>query len=186
MKKIIITLAGCVGIVLIVAAAVSAIILYSRSKEETEGGNNIAETGSTATNTSQNTASTITTSASLDSLAEDAIRKFFSLINDDKPNEAVLMMTSGLVGTDPVQSNSKMQAYAVTFDEWDSVQVLSIEEYDKENWMMHSRTYKVTVSLEFKDTPEYNLNWDEGENTRWIRLLLVEDEWQIDDIATGP
>jgi len=118
--------------------------------------------------------------------AENFIQTFFEYIDNDEPDKAVLMMSDNMVGTDPIQSNSTMQAFAVAFNEWDRVEVNSIEEGIKDDWTMNVRTYKVTFTIQFKDTPEYGTNWDEGENTRWIRLLRTNEGWNIDEIATSP
>ncbi|MBU0975480.1 MAG: hypothetical protein ABIE03_02590 [Patescibacteria group bacterium] len=174
---------GFTAVAVIIGGSVTALILYNRSKNDnfSENSQNVDDSADNTTTFSKTEDDNVS-----DPTAEDVIRLFFALIDEDRPNEAVLMMSDNLVGTDPIQSNSKIQAYAVTFDEWESVQTLSVEEYDKENWTIHARIYKVKISIIFIDNPEYNLNWDEGENTRRVRLLRVEDKWQIDGIATGP
>ncbi|MEA3356855.1 MAG: hypothetical protein U9Q67_00225 [Patescibacteria group bacterium] len=190
MKKAIIVLTSVTAILIVVVGSIAVSIIYNQNKDNTSSGNDYQdkEESDTAPDGQDSVAEASNDNDELapDPTEEDVIRLFFSLIDEDRPDEAVLMMSDNMVGTDPVQMNSTMQAYAVTFNEWNSVQTLEVEEYDRENWSMNSRVYKVTVAIEFKENPEYNLNWDDGENTRWIRILRTEQGWQIDNIATGP
>ncbi len=117
---------------------------------------------------------------------EDVIRIFFTLINEGNPADAVLMMSENMVGSEPIQANSLMQSYAVTFSNWNSVEVASIEPYAVNEWTSEKQFYKVIVNIDIDETAQEEMLWDQGENTRWITLVWKNGKWEIDDISTGP
>lgn len=116
----------------------------------------------------------------------DIIRSFVNLIDEGKPNEAVQMM-----GPTVLKDDSSKQAWAVMFNGFEKIQVLSIEPSMKENWTAEVHTYKVTLDVLMKPEAENvmpipNYGYDNGENIRFIGLEKDSEKWTIQGLATGP
>lgn len=118
-------------------------------------------------------------------LEEDIIRAFFNLINEDRPADAISMMTQSAVGDD-----TSKQTWGVQFNSFKSVSVSKIEPSMQEEWIATKHTYKVTLDVQMKpeaqSVPIPNYGWDNGLNIRWIPLEKVDNIWKIAGIATGP
>lgn len=111
------------------------------------------------------------------------IYSMFDNINKGDYNTAALLLSEKMVGTDPVQSNSQLQAWAVTFSNWKKATILSVEKSDELSWTTTSQVYNVTFSITFIDQKDKGL-WEE-KNTRWFSVEKVGDNWMISDIATS-
>lgn len=120
-----------------------------------------------------------------DATEEDIIRQFFNYIDIGEPDKAVLMMSSEMVGNDPIQANSLMQGYAVTFASWESVAVESVEVVNTDQWVSDRHFYKVLINIVLEDNPPQQ-TWGNGLNTRWITIAKEGSEWKFTEIATGP
>lgn len=116
---------------------------------------------------------------------EDIIRTFFNLIDEDRPAEAISMMTPQLTGDD-----STKQTWGVHFNAIDQISVNSIEPSMKEEWTNGTHTYKVTLDVLMKpeaaNAPIPNYGWENGPNVRWISIIKIDNLWKISSIATGP
>jgi len=110
---------------------------------------------------------------------EDVINAFFNLINEDKVNQAVNMLT-----LKNVADEAKKQVWSVQFNAIDSIAVKKIEPIGE-------NAYKVTLNVLMKfgaenvqPIPYYG--WGDGEFVRWVTLEKSGETWKISEIATGP
>jgi hypothetical protein len=116
---------------------------------------------------------------------EDIIRSFFNLIDESKPSDAVMTMTSSIT-----ENDSQKQAWAVQFNAISLIKVLTIEASMPEEWTDLEHSYK--VNLEVKMNPDSAsasipyYGWDNGENIRWVTIVKEDNLWKIKNIATGP
>lgn len=105
----------------------------------------------------------------------DIVRTFLNLISEKRPNEAVAMMT--------VTDDPEKQAWAVQFNAIKSLKIISIEP-------SLPNSFKVVVDVKMDpasaNTPIPFYGWDDGQNTRFINLEKVGNDWKISEIATGP
>lgn len=116
---------------------------------------------------------------------EDIIRNFFSLIDEDRPIEAVMMMDGSSAGDD-----SQKQDWAVQFNAIETIEVVKIEPSMTEGWNELSHIYELTLDVKMKPESENAaipyFNWSDGENKRWVTIVLENDTWKISGIGTGP
>lgn len=108
---------------------------------------------------------------------EDAIRLFFSLINEKRIPEAVEMLTEETSGDE-----AQKQTWAVQFDAIESVSVKNITE-ESEN------VYKVLIDVKM-DPEAVNavipyFGYNDGLNTRWVTVEKAGLIYKIGEIATG-
>ena len=103
---------------------------------------------------------------------EDIIRSFFGQIDEQKPSEAVLMMSESITSNDSLK-----QARAVEFNAISSMKVIKFEPTSEVN------VYKVTLSVQLKPGAKLD-DWNDGENIRWVTLAEENGLWKIKDIAT--
>jgi len=116
----------------------------------------------------------------------DIIRNFFSLINEQKPSEAVMMMPKNIT-----EEDSLKQAWAVQFNAFKSVLVDEITPSMQENWVNDTHTYQVNLTVEMKPEainvlPIPNYGFDDGSNVRFVALQKEDGLWKITGLATGP
>ncbi len=127
-----------------------------------------------------------TQTAIIEETPQEVLEKFFRYINEDKINLALDILSEKLVGNDPPQLNSTLQAYGVTFNHWESVELTKVDLIED---LSNSNTaiFLVDFDLKFKPNvsePVYN----EGQNTRFITLEKTEELnsiWEITSIATS-
>lgn len=111
------------------------------------------------------------------------IHQMFEYINNAQYSDAALLLGEDMVGNDPPQANSQLQAWAVTFSNWATAKITVLEKADESNWTKTSQMYKVTFALSFKDQGDKAM-WEES-NTRWFVVEKVGESWMISDIATS-
>jgi len=116
----------------------------------------------------------------------DIIKKFINLINDQKPSEAVIMMTPSITKDDLTK-----QAWGVEFNAFKKMAMTKIEPSMQSDWTENQHSYKVTLIVEMKpeaasSAPIPNYGFDNGENIRWIQIEKIGDKWQVAGISTGP
>jgi hypothetical protein len=113
------------------------------------------------------------------------IRTFFELINEQRIDSAISMMTPSLTGDD-----TQKQAWGVQFNSFEKITVTKIEESMKETWTEKNHSYKVTLDVQMKPeatkAPIPYYGYENGANIRWIALEKMGDLWKIGGIATGP
>ena len=116
---------------------------------------------------------------------KDIIRVFFRFINEGNPSDAVMMMTSNIVGDDSLK-----QAYGVQFNAINSVIVKNIEESSKADWTESKHQYMVTLDTVMDPSsangPIPYYGFELGENIRFINLIKEDGQWRIDGLLTGP
>lgn len=116
--------------------------------------------------------------------AQDTIQVFFNLINEQKGEEAIGMMTENMKGEDDTK-----KVWLAHFKAIKGLEVVEITPYDEQSWDDNTRVYQislnVTVSEEAKDEPIPYYGWGENPNLRWISLERQNSTWQIAAIATG-
>jgi len=113
--------------------------------------------------------------------SEDIIRTFFNLINEARIPEAVEMLSQTANPND-----STKQAWGVSFNSFKSVDIISIEPWDKSSWNTELEIYKVVFDLQLK-SGDFAYGWDGGQNTRWIEIAKKPASlWKINAFATGP
>lgn len=116
---------------------------------------------------------------------EDVIRLFFSLIEERKISDAVMMMSREIT-----ENDSTKQAWGVQLNAIKTVKVISIEPSMQEEWKENEHTYKVIIDLTMDPSsasaPIPYYGYDNGQNIRWITLVRSDKTWFVKGIATGP
>ncbi len=116
---------------------------------------------------------------------EDVMRSFFSAIGEHRPSDAVAMMAP----TSIPDENTK-QAWAVQFNAFQSLTIKSMSAAPESEWSDTKHTYKVVLEVQMKpeaeNAPIPFYGYDNGENTRWVLLEKIGDDWKIVGIVTGP
>jgi len=115
----------------------------------------------------------------------DIVNTFFQLIDEGKPDEAVMMMTSNITSDD-----SAKQAFGVQFNAMKSVKVVSIEEAVKENWTQTRHEYMITLDVlmdpSSANQPIPYYGFGKGSNVRFVTLVKEDGRWKFESISTGP
>lgn len=115
----------------------------------------------------------------------DIIRTFFSLIDEGKASEAVMMMSKSTTSDD-----STKQTYGVQYAAINSVKVGKLEESSKGDWSETWHQYMATLDMEMDPAsasgPIPFYGYANGENIRFINLIREGGQWKIDGLATGP
>ena len=115
----------------------------------------------------------------------DIINSFFGVIGEHRPSDAVSMLAP-----DQIASDADKQAWAVQFNAFSTLKVMSVEPALQDTWTDTQHEYKVTLDATMKpeaaSAPIPYYGWDNGTNIRWIMLVKVGDLWKISGIATGP
>lgn len=116
---------------------------------------------------------------------EGFIKNFFGLIEAKKASDAVMIMTKKNTSNDSVK-----QAWAVQFNNINSVKVASIEPSMQNSWTDTTRQYKVSLDVVMNpnsaNAPIPYYGYENGLNTRFVSLVKEDGAWRIDGIATGP
>lgn len=118
-------------------------------------------------------------------LASDILRNFFSLIDQKRVSEAVMLMSSEITNED-----STKQAWGVQLNMMKSIRVIEITPLIPESTQASERTYKVifevTMDPSSVTAPIPYYGYENGENMRWVTLKKEGSMWRIMGIATGP
>lgn len=134
---------------------------------------------------SSNSEKTVNNVPNLQEQEKDIIRNFFALIDENKPSEAVMMMSEIITKDD-----NQKQAWAVQFNAISLIKALSLEAYLPEEWTDSEHSYKVTLEVKMNpdsaSAPIPYYGWDNGQNHRWITVTKENNFWKIKSIATGP
>lgn len=117
---------------------------------------------------------------------EDIIRSFFEIIGENRPSDAISMMSQKLIGDE-----SSKQAWGVQFNAFKTVRVEKIEPSMQANWTENNHSYQVILNVQMKpeaaNAPIPYYGWGDNPNTRFINLTKTsEGIWKVDEIATGP
>jgi len=115
----------------------------------------------------------------------DIVQNFFQLIKEKDISAAVSSMSSKNTTDDSVK-----QAWGVQFNDWNSVNITSIEASMPTDWSESRHTYKVMMDV-IIDSSAANLpipyyGYENGQNIRFISIVKENGLWKIDEIATGP
>jgi hypothetical protein len=117
--------------------------------------------------------------------ATDIIRRFFSLIEARRINDAVGMMSDAITRDD-----SMKQAWGVQLNAIKMVKILNIEPSTLDEGQDIKHTYKVTLDMVMDPAssaaPIPYYGYENGINIRWITLEKTRKMWQIMGLATGP
>ena len=167
---------GNIAIIIAVLILVSLPVIYFSKSSKKPNSETITSQvqNQLSTSTSSSTGSTVPLPT-----GEDIIRTFINLINEKKIPDAIAIMDETMVPNDQTK-----QAWGVSFNSFSSINVVSIAEYSKEEWMADQQIYKVVINIAIK--PGSNVIWEQGENIRWIVLQKQAGIWKIHEIATGP
>jgi hypothetical protein len=118
-------------------------------------------------------------------LDTDIINSFFGQISLKRPSDAVTMMASSITNNDSIK-----QAWAVQFNAFNSLNVISVEPSMKDEWTQTKHTYKVILDVTMNPNSGGEaipyFGWENGQNTRWINLVKEDKMWRVEGIATGP
>lgn len=118
-------------------------------------------------------------------LDTDIISSFFTLIETKRPSDAVTMMASSITDDDSLK-----QAWAVQFNDIDSLKVISVEPSMREEWTETKHSYKLTLDVTMNpnsaNAPIPYYGWDNGENIRWVTMIKEGKMWRVEGLATGP
>jgi len=116
---------------------------------------------------------------------KDIINNFFTLIDEGKVSDAVMMMPSIITSDD-----STKQAFGVQFSAMKSVKVIKIEESMKEDWTETRHQYMVTLDVVMDPSsaggPIPYYGFKKGENVRFVGLVKEGNQWKVKGMATGP
>lgn len=177
-KKLIIFLI-IIAILLAGGGVAGALILFPDllSKNSTSVTTSKAKTTATATSK--------TTSKTTEELQEDAIRAFFALLNKKRFAEAVDSMASAVTSSEAAKQ-SMISGYA----NWSSVEIISIRESGiaetDEAWTINAPQYIVSFNVVFDPTMDDNTPYNNGLNSRFVRLVQENGAWKVDSLPTGP
>lgn len=106
--------------------------------------------------------------------AQQVVENFFSLIDEGKVSDALLLAHSGL-------DNLHQQVWIVNFDVLDSAKIKSIEQVDNPD-APDKLFYKVILDVDVKDGAA-TYRWQEGEdNELWLTMEKDGDNWRISTI----
>ncbi len=123
--------------------------------------------------TAQSSASPIPTT-------EDTIKNLTNLINNGKVDEAV-----NLLGPDLNPDSNSKQAWTDNFSNIKSINLKTIEPWEKNSWTKDKEVYKTVLEVQLK-VGSAAYGWANGDNTKWIEIDKASQPWKIDNIATGP
>lgn len=115
-------------------------------------------------------------SKSATALEEDAIRLFFSKIDEGRTDEVLLMMTDELIGGDK-------QVWTANFESIDSISVKSIEPEEPAAWHNDEHYYRLTLEVKIKDNVQA-YGWENGGQERYLTLKKIEGSWKIHQLST--
>jgi hypothetical protein len=105
---------------------------------------------------------------------EDLVRNFFTLIGENKIQEALAMMDA---------NEDTKQGWGVNFNLIKSLKIKSLEPVFPEEWTDSRVTYKVVLDAQVK---EEMYGWSNGENYRWVTLEKTGDKWLVHELANNP
>ena len=119
--------------------------------------------------------------------AEDLelINNFWDFVNNNQASDAVMMMSAQNTTDDSVK-----QSWGVQFNDFDSVQIVSITAQNSSDWTDTYHQYKVVLDVTMDPDsanaviPYYG--YQDGQNTRYMSLVYEDGVWKVDEIATGP
>jgi hypothetical protein len=115
----------------------------------------------------------------------DIVNSFFNVIGEHRPADAVSMLAPDLISNE-----SNKQAWAVQFNAFSSLKVISVEPALQEDWTDTQHEYKVVLEAAMKSesasAPIPYYGWENGSNTRWITIVKSGSFWKISGIGTGP
>lgn len=116
---------------------------------------------------------------------KDIINNFFTLIDEGKASDAVMMMPAIITKDDSIK-----QAFGVQFAAMKSVKVKKIEEAMKEDWTGTRHEYMVTLDVVMDPSsvnqPIPYYGFENGENVRFVGLVKENNQWKVEGMATGP
>ncbi len=105
---------------------------------------------------------------------------FFSSLGSGEVDDAMSLMSGDMLGNSTTQS-----MWRSTFSSFDTLQVISIDDWNSGGWTIDQQTYKVEFNLQLKAGVQESM-WMNGSNTRWVTVKQINDAWKISELATGP
>jgi hypothetical protein len=113
---------------------------------------------------------------------EKTVEEFFTLINNQKPEEAVAMLSDFAAPDQPTKN-----FWLDNFASLRRAKIISIDKWNEGLWTSAKEVYKTIVDVQTA-TGELQYGWENGQNTRWIEVVKQpkSDSWQINQIGTGP
>lgn len=105
---------------------------------------------------------------------------FFSSLGSGQVDNALSLMDTEILGNSSTQS-----MWRDSFNSFDTLQVISIEDWNPGEWSIDQQTYKVQFSLQLKPGAPETM-WMDGVNTRWATVRQAAGAWKISVLATGP
>ncbi len=112
---------------------------------------------------------------------ETDLRKFFSFISGGDPVWAVRQLEYSL---SPDEATAQM--WLVNFQSLKSLQIVSIEQVNLEQWTETWEAYKVVVNISTSE-PVEKYGWENGENTRWVTLVPQGGgDWKVSAFGSSP
>lgn len=107
---------------------------------------------------------------------EEVIKNFLTYIDEHKSPEAVSMMSSQII------NSSDSKTWEHQFNAFNKLKLLSIEKLSNDLFKI---VIDVDMKLELSSSPIPNFGYNQGQNTRWVKLV-DEDGWKVSNISTGP
>lgn len=117
--------------------------------------------------------------------SKNIIYKLYQLIEERRIDSAV-----SLLSNKNIEDESSKQAWGVQFNAIKSVKIKTVEPIMEDSWTDKQEEYEVVLDMSM-DTNSANApipyyGYENGENIRFITLIMEDDLWRIDQIATGP
>lgn len=108
---------------------------------------------------------------------KEQAQNFFDSLGSGNIDEAMSLMDANML-----QSASMWKE---NFNTIAGMKVTKIEEIYKEEWTDSLQKYKVQLSVNLKPGSQ-PMGWEEGNNTRWVSLVMEGGQWKIHEIANNP
>lgn len=116
---------------------------------------------------------------STDITGKQLVDYFFSSLRSSEIDDALGMMDPETLG------NASTQAmWRGTFTSFASLTVNNIEDWNPSEWSSSQEIYKVSLNIHLE--PNEQTLWSDGDNTRWVYVKKVNNQWKISELATGP
>lgn len=113
---------------------------------------------------------------------EETVRQFFALIDAQKQDEVMKILSDYMVPDEPTKI-----MWHDSFSSLVQAKLVSLQKWEPENWTQIKERFEVVVNTQ-TESGQLQYGWEVGENTRWIEVVKKPggQEWQINEIATGP
>lgn len=108
----------------------------------------------------------------------EVLQLFFDLVSKGKFEEAVSRMD-----VEVARDHIKRTEYETALRAINKIRIISAQETQKESWGINEAFFRIMFHVELK--PEYiQTMWDNGENTKIVKLAKKGQMWRIAEIRS--